>query len=43
MISLGKGDLTSFSSNKKIEGKISMEDELIGTYDALPQFLFRVA
>ena len=39
MISLGKGDITSFSVKQKIQVKRSTEDDLIGTYYLLPQAL----
>jgi hypothetical protein len=40
MMSLGKGAVTSFSTKQKINGKSSMEDELIGVDDAMPRILW---
>ena len=39
MMSLGKGDITSFSIKQKIQVKRSTEDYLIGIYYSLPQAL----
>ena len=40
MVCLGKGDVGSFTRKKRIQGNISTEDEIIGTYDAIPQDLW---
>ena len=40
MMSIIKGAVTSFSRKQKNQDKSSTEDELIGTYDALPQALW---
>ena len=40
MVSLGKVAITCFSIKQNIQGKIYIEDEIIGTYDTLPQALW---
>ena len=39
-MTLGKGAVTSFSRNQKIQGKSSTENELIGADDAVPQAIW---
>ena len=40
MMTMGSGAIISFSRKQKINGKNSMEVELIGVDDALPQILW---